>query len=141
MSAQDPSVSLPADVLILMRRTLELVDLLYWMPTTPTKGTPGEKIMASMSPRRNSVRQTRPGPSVFIERESSEGRELGEDEQGGMEKEDQDIKVSPDSLAILGRRKRRRWMADVDLETRKAYGRALMSGHGILFMLCTNHAR
>jgi hypothetical protein len=55
--------------------------------------------------------------------------------------EDQDIKISSDSLAMLRHRKRRRWLADVDLETRKAYGRAMMSGHGILFVLRTNHAR
>jgi hypothetical protein len=58
--------------------------------------------------------------------------------------DDQDIKIPPNSLAMSGRRKRRRWLADVNLETRKAYGRALMSGHSMLFVLplfLTNRAR
>jgi hypothetical protein len=136
MYARNPSLSLPAVVLSLMHRTLQLVDLLYWMPTTPTKGSPGEKIIADMSRRRNPGRKTRSGPSVLVERESSEEREPGEDSQGDME-EDQNIKIPPDSLEMSGRRKRRRWLAGVDLETRKAYGRALMSGHGMfLCFLC-----
>ena len=37
------------------------------------------------------------------------------------------------SHAVSSRRSRLRWLADVDLETRIAYGRALMSGHGMLY--------
>jgi hypothetical protein len=39
------------------------------------------------------------------------------------------------SHAVSSRRSRLRWLADVDLETRIAYGRALMSGHGMLHLL------
>jgi hypothetical protein len=68
MSARNPSLSLPADFLSLMRRTLQLVDLLYWMSTTPTKGSPGEEIMAgTRSRRRNPAGKSRPGPLVMIE--------------------------------------------------------------------------
>lgn len=136
MSARNPSLHLPADVLSLMHRTLQLVDLLYWMPTTPTKASPGEKIMADIIRRRNPGRKTRSGPSLLVERGSIEERKPEEDGQGDME-EDQDLKTPPDSPAMSGRRKRRRWLADVDLETRKAYGRALMSGQGVLLcFLC-----
>jgi hypothetical protein len=134
MSTQNPYLSLPADVLHLMHRTLQLVDLLYWVPTVPTKGSQGEKIMADTIRRRNSGREKRRGPSVLVKREFGEEMVPGDDGQGDMQA-DQDIKIPPASL--VGRRKRRRWLAGVDLETRKAYGRALMSGHGmILSFLC-----
>ena len=141
MSTQNPSLSLPVDVLNLIHHTLQLVDLLYWMLTVPTTGLQGEKIMADMIQRQNLGREMRPGPSVLFKRESGEEMVLGEDGQGDMQA-DQDIKILPASLA--GHRKRRCWLVGVDLEMWQAYGRALMSRHGmILFFLCcpqTMHA-
>ena len=90
--------------------------------------------MADMIRQRNPGREKRLGPSVLVKRESGAEMVPGEDGQGDMQV-DQDIKIPPASLE--GRRKRHRWLAGVDLETRKAYGRVLMSGHGIiLFFLC-----
>jgi hypothetical protein len=47
MIQQQPptTAQLPDDVLVLMRRVLKLVDLLYWGPM-PTKGSKGEAIRA-----------------------------------------------------------------------------------------------
>ncbi|RDB27894.1 hypothetical protein Hypma_002215 [Hypsizygus marmoreus] len=39
------SSPLPDDVVALMRRTMDLVDLIYWIPV-PKKGSPGEEIVA-----------------------------------------------------------------------------------------------
>jgi hypothetical protein len=36
------------------------------------------------------------------------------------------------------RRRRMRWFADVDLITRQAYERAIMSGHGMLLLLSSS---
>lgn len=40
-----PTTALPDDVLALMRRVVEPVDLLYWVPA-PTKGSKGYTILA-----------------------------------------------------------------------------------------------
>jgi hypothetical protein len=46
-----PPISLPAAVLDLMHRTIELAELLYWWPV-PTVGSRGENIMAQMQEMR-----------------------------------------------------------------------------------------
>lgn len=101
-----PTTPLPADVINLMRRTIHLVDLLYWQPV-PEPGSRGEKVVAKMlaSRRKNPLERN---PDQEIENPSS---------------------FHPGS----GRRSGLRWLADADLETRMAYGRALMSGHGMLY--------
>jgi hypothetical protein len=122
-----PTTPLPADVINLMRRTMHLVDLLYWQPA-PKKGSRGAKVMAKRlaGRRENSPRTAGPDPMKAIERESSEE---------SMIVDDQEMQIPSDSRAVSGRRSRLRWLAGVDLETRMAYGRALMSGHGILYFL------
>ncbi len=117
---EPPTTPLPADVINLMRRTMGLVDLLYWKPV-PKKGSRGEEVMAKRlaGRRKNPQRAARSDPKTAIERESSEESMIQEPTASG-------------SHAVLSRRSRLRWLADVDLETRMAYGRALMSGHGML---------
>ena len=68
-----PPMPLPDDVIHLMRRTADLIDLLYCRPV-PTKGSKGEAIMARIqaSRRRNSGRASRADSALFIERDSSE---------------------------------------------------------------------
>lgn len=72
------------------------------------------------SNRQNPKRVTRPDPMRSIERGSSE------------EMEDED---SQSPSTSTGRRWRQQWLAEVDLETRRAYGSAIMSGHG----MCSIH--
>lgn len=115
---QPAPTPLPNDVLSLMRRTMELVDLIYWKPT-PTKGSSGEAIVADeiTNSRRNRERFARPDPAKGIERGTSEEQQEEEEDR-------------PRKATTSSRRKRLRWLADVDLETRRAYGTAIMGGHG-----------
>jgi len=122
-----PVTPLPDDVLSLMSRTMELVHLIYWKPV-PTKNSPGEMIAASVmaSSRRNHGRVARPDPARSIEMGSNEEREMKEDED------------TQSPLTTSSRRRRRQWLADMDLETRRAYGRAIMSGHGLLLLVSSS---
>jgi len=112
-----PTTPLPTDVINLMHRTMALVNLLYWKPA-PTKGSKGEKVLAKRlcHRRQNASRAWGSGSAKPIERESSEESII---------EDDQEMQNPRDSHAVSNRR----WLADVDLETRIAYGRALMSGH------------
>lgn len=124
ISQNPPTTPLPADVLALMHLTIALVDLLYWKPV-PTKGSPGEAVLAEMVNyrRKNPQRTRRPDPVKTMERGLSEEREMvGDDEVDNLS----------GSRSNSGHRRKFCWPADTDLETRKAYGRALMSGHGML---------
>jgi hypothetical protein len=122
-----PTPPLPADVIHLMRRTMHLVNLLYWQPM-PKKGSQGAKVMARRLANRqiNPPCTARPDTTKTIERESGEESTI---------EDDQEMQIPSNSRAMSSRRSRLRWLADVDLETRMAYGRALMSGHGMLHFL------
>jgi hypothetical protein len=76
----NPRTPLPADVLELMRLTVELVDLLYWKPVL-RKGSRGEG-ERTKSRRKNPGRQARPDRRKLVEVESSEDEkmEVEEDE-------------------------------------------------------------
>lgn len=116
---------LPADVINLMRRTMHLVNILYWQPA-PKKGSRGGKAMAKRPAgrRQNPPRTERPDPT-----------ESGEE---SMTVDDQEMQIPSDSHVVSSHRSRPRWLAGADLETRMAYGRALMSGHGMLhFLSCS----
>jgi hypothetical protein len=78
------------------------------------------------SRRKNAPRAGRPDPAKTVERESSDEN---------MTEDDPEMQTPIGSRAVSSRRRRLHWWADADLETRKAYGRALMSGHGILHFL------
>jgi len=115
VEATPPPTPLPDDVLFLMRRTIELVGLLYWRPT-PAKGSEGERVLAQKLARgrKNPGRAARPGPSKTTEGGSSEELETGERE----------------AFQVPSRRRQKfHWPDDWDLEARMAYGRAMMSGH------------
>ena len=102
-----PTTPLPADVINLMRRTMTLVDLLYWVPV-PKKGSPGEAVIAErLASYQNNT--TTPDPTSAINQETP----------------------IPSVSRWTSCRSQIRWLKNVDLETRKAYGSALMSGHGI----------
>jgi hypothetical protein len=115
MIRQDPPTPLPNDVLTLIHRTVELVELVYWRPV-PTKGSHGEAIMVKRLARmRHPDNGTGTDHAKSIERRSNEEREVQEDE----------------TILTLPRRRRKLVLpADMDLQSRMAYGRALMSGHG-----------
>jgi hypothetical protein len=116
ISQDPPTTPLPDDILNVMRLTLELVELLYWKPTL-TMGSQGEVKFAKMvkESRRNPPRRKRADISKTVERGSSEEMELeGDEGKSGFP-------------------------AGMDLEARKAYGRALMSGPGVLPFHCHLH--
>ena len=117
-----PQIPLPTDVLALMRLTIELVNLLYWKPV-PRKGSPGEAFLAALkaNERLNPARSTRSDPTKTIVRASSEEMEMRREDGGYTQHR---------SRETSGRRRRFHWPADMDLEARQSYGRALMSGHG-----------
>lgn len=76
MISQDPpTMSLPTDILNLMYRTIELVDLLYWVPVL-RKGSRGEAEHAELMNYClvNPPRAARPDTSKLVERGSSEER-------------------------------------------------------------------
>ncbi|KIM84707.1 hypothetical protein PILCRDRAFT_393899 [Piloderma croceum F 1598] len=116
-----PTTPLPVDVINLMHRTINLVDLLYWQPA-PKKGSRVAMVVAKRlaGRRKNPPCASRPDPAKTIESGSSEEN---------MMEDDQEMQIPSDFHTGSSRRSRLRWLADVDLETRIAYGRALMSGH------------
>ncbi|OBZ66139.1 hypothetical protein A0H81_13737 [Grifola frondosa] len=126
-----PTTPLPSDVLALMHHTMELVELLYWKPV-PTKGSAGEQEVArtlqhDMTQKRNLSQSGRSGPVRSTKRGVSGEREMAVDEQGlRMEGELDTTQFPPPGAS---RHQRREWWINTDLETRMAYGRALMSGH------------
>jgi len=127
---------LPDDVTNLMHRTADLIDLLYWRPI-PTKGSKGEAIAARIqaSRRRNSGRAAKADPAEFIERESSEEVEMEDTQDDDVQTlgspQSHEVKAPPGVWTPERRRRELQWLASADLEARKAYGRALMSGHGV----------
>ncbi|KAF8631722.1 hypothetical protein AX15_002227 [Amanita polypyramis BW_CC] len=111
-----PTTSLPADVINLMYRTMNLVRLLYWK-SVPEKRSRGEEVVAKRLAgwRKNPPRAKRLDPAKAIGRVPSE--------------DGQEMQIPSSSHVGSSRRSRLRWLADVNLETRMAYGKALMSGH------------
>ncbi|KAF8344504.1 hypothetical protein F5887DRAFT_1075330 [Amanita rubescens] len=117
---QPPATALPDDVLALMRRVVELVDLLYWVPV-PTEGSKGYAMQTQRAfmKRKNPERAGRSSQPQYTE--------ITSDEEGG-------IKSLPTPTEVWKLAKRSRWidwLAFPDVESRKAYGSALMSGHDI----------
>jgi len=112
-----PPIPLPVDVLHLMQRTIDLVDLLYWEPV-PKKGSRGAAVVANRLARRrkNPSRDKRPDPETVIESPSEESIT-------------QETPIPSSSHDLSSPRGIVRYLADVDMETLKAYGRALMCGH------------
>ncbi|KAF5373473.1 hypothetical protein D9615_009468 [Tricholomella constricta] len=127
-----PPLPLPDDVTTLMQRTADLVDLLYWRPL-PAKGSKGETIAARIQASRNSGRAARADPAVFIEKESSEEVEMEDAQDDDVQTlgspQSYKKKTPTDFWTPERRRRELQWLASADLEARKAYGRALMSGH------------
>jgi hypothetical protein len=114
----DPPVTpLPDDVLGLMRLTKDLVDEIYW-DAKPRGGTPGEVIIAESlaQKRKNQERAARGDPAKSVESSSEEI-------------EDEDVQMSgPRGMTKADWEPP--WPDGADLETRMAYGRALMDGYG-----------
>jgi hypothetical protein len=108
-----PTTPLPNDTLRLMQRVIDLVDLLYWVPV-PKKGSKGEAKMA-LRKRKRLTRASQSSHPHYIQKSS--------DEEG--------VDEGPSIPTRIPRRSRRLdWLVNEDVETRKAYGSALMSGHG-----------
>ena len=128
-----PPIPLPDGVTNLMRRTEELVDFVYWR-AVPTEGSKGELIMARMQARR-SGRASRANPAVFIKRDSSEDVEMEDTQDDDVQNlgspQSFEVKTPPNVWTPERRRRELQWLASADLESRKAYGRALLSGHGV----------
>ena len=124
-----PTTPLPPDVIILMHRTMNLVDLLYWQPA-PKKGSRVVVVAKRLASRRkNPPHDGRPDPAKTVE--------VGSGEESMVE-DHQEMKIPSDFPAGSSRHSRLRWLQSVDLETHMAYGRALMSGHGKLhFFPCS----
>ena len=123
MIQQDPpTTALPEDVHALMHRVIDLVNVLYWVPV-PTEGSKGEAIRAKLAPQKckNPERAGRSSQPQYAEATSGE-------------------ESPPTPTQAWKSSKRSRgvdWLAFANLEERKAYGTALMSGHGIPpFHLC-----
>lgn len=117
---QPPTTPLPDDVLALMRRVVELVDLLYWVPV-PTEGSKGHAVQTQrLSMKRKNARSSQP-----------QYTETTSDEEGGMK----GLPTPTEAWKLAKRSRRIDWLAFPDVESRKAYGSALMSGHGIRSLL------
>ena len=114
IGSHPPKISLPGWVLTLMRRTGELVQLIYWEPVA-IKGSPGERILLERAAKRDKKKS--------VERRGSEDIEVG------ME-EDEDTRDPSPFRAASSPSSEFSWPAHMDLEARMAYGRSIMCGHG-----------
>ena len=116
---QPPTTALPDDVLALMRRVVELVDLLYWVPV-PTEGSKGYAMQTQRAfmKRKNPERAGRSSQPQYTETTS--------DEEGGIK----GLPTPTEAWKLAKRSRRIDWLTFPDVESRKAYGSALMSGHG-----------
>ncbi len=118
-----PSTPLPADVLDLMRRTMELVELLYWN-LSPREGTPGERIRTSMLTRQrmNPPRAAIPQQPLLDDGAASETERENEANNG--------MQITSSSFTKKWDRERIEWLLNSDAETCQAWGTALMTGYG-----------
>ena len=119
-----PTKPLPDRILTLMRRTIELVELIYWEPVV-TKCSGGKKMVSKRSAEgQKNLKRAAMG-------DHAESIERGPSEETETEMEDEDMQ-DPITFRVASSRRRQFWPADMDLETRMAHGRALMCGHGAL---------
>ncbi|KAF8479596.1 hypothetical protein DFH94DRAFT_631743 [Russula ochroleuca] len=115
------STPLPKDVLDLMHRTIDLVNLIYWRPI-PREGTKGYEIMAELQ----EMKAARPQGVTGL------GQEIDIKDNHG------NIILTKSSVRSLARHHTQtQWLLDGDLETRKARCSALMSGHGMCLHTCS----
>lgn len=127
VDSHPPTTPLPDRVLALMRRTIELVALLYWEPV-PTKGSQSEKILSERFAKRRSQRKRAAGY------DHADDTEKGPSEEIGVEMEqDEDTQDPTTFRTVLSRRMKRSLPEDVDLEAQMAYGRSIVCGYGALF--------
>lgn len=124
-----PKSPLPDDVLTLMKRTIYLVNLLYWEPMRIQRSLENVKLPN----KRAHGKQAAPpesGKSVGIvtnEGKVAKGNEQGETGEGQLE----GLQVFPNAWTTTERCRTDRWFDTLDLEGRKAYGTALLSGQGV----------
>jgi hypothetical protein len=123
-----PKTPLPDDVLALMKRTIYLVNLLYWEPVQIQRSLEEVKV-TNEQVHGQQVAPSESGMSVGIvpdEGKVVKGNKQGETGEGQLE----DLQVLPNAWTTTRRCRKDRWFDTLDLEARKAYGRALMSGQG-----------
>lgn len=109
-----PRVPLPDRVRDLMKRTIKLVELIYWTPE-PAKASQGEEV-----------------PSGAPEKRRNPGRAARSDGTKTVKRKHEETQDPSTSYAISSRRRKLTEPADVDLETCTAYGRAVVYGHSAL---------
>ena len=87
-----PTTPLPPDVIILMHRTMKLIDLLYWQPA-PKEGSRGAMVVAKRlaSRRKNPPHAGRPDPAKTVE--------VGSGEESMVENH-QEMKIPSDFPAV-----------------------------------------
>jgi hypothetical protein len=109
-----PATPLPDVVLHHMYRTRDLIEAIYWK-AQPTKGSRGEAMIAGLleQRQRNRARAARGGAAKVVE-SSSEIKDVQTSGPRGTK----NASWEP-------------WPEGADLETRMAYGRALMGGYGL----------
>lgn len=117
-----PPTPLPDDVITLMHRVIELVQLLYWTPVSQgyTKGT--------------HKRAGRPTQTWMSSGE--EGGVSGEVSGTSVEESGKYVLQTSANVRISSK-----WLPDADAETRRAYGTALMGIQGtpslrFIFVIC-----
>ncbi|TFK71216.1 hypothetical protein BDN72DRAFT_475337 [Pluteus cervinus] len=113
-----PRIALPQDVLQLMQKTIDLVDLLYWELPDPNK--------YSVATRR-SVGQQEAGPS-------NRKRPRSDDDEDNQELVEPETEfgagfVSQAKYKTMRSSRRPLWPKGTDFETRRAIGEALLSSH------------
>ena len=116
-----PPIPLPADVLALMDRVIELVELLYWVPK-PHEGSRGEAEAAIRTATR------RMGPGRAGRSSQPQYKETSSGEERGVE-------GLPGGWNAPARFTGFDW--STPMQERKAYVSSLICGHGIpFFHLC-----
>lgn len=118
-----PSAPLPDDVLSLMNRSIELVDLIYWEPT-PAPGSKEKTIhdQSQVGLRKNEGRVARPQgplPDIGFRQEIDM-----EDDDADDDAEDDDADDDDAAPARL----RLKWLRDADEKARRAYLSRMIAG-------------
>jgi hypothetical protein len=112
-----------------MKRTIYLVNLLYWEPMRIQRSLEEVKLP---NERAHGKQASLPESGMSFAIVTNEGNVAKGNDQGETgEDKLEGLQVFPNAWTTTRRRRKDRWFATLDLEAKRAYGTALISGQGV----------